>query len=647
MASPLSRYGYLRVGCVSPELKVADPVFNADKIIEAIDEALEQKCRLLCFPELSISSFSCGDLFFQAELLDRTRYQLERIARHTAGTSSTIIAGAPLMESGRLFACAVVISDGDIAGVVPKTYLSNSQEYYEERWFSSEFDRISDTIFLKNKYAPFGTNLLFEIDGFPGAVFGVEMCEDLWAMKPPSLDMASAGASVIFNLSASSEYLGKTDYRRNLVKSQSGRCIAAYAYAGSGPGESSADMVFSGHCIIAENGKVLSESEKFSFDTTITIADVDIQKMTLERLRNNSFGFVKPEKQFRKIKLQMPDIFDEKPMRVINAYPFVPKEKVSRDEVCREIFSIQSTGLAKRMKHINAQKAVLGVSGGLDSTLALLAAVKTFKRIDCKLQNIHAVSMPGFGTSGKTKSNAEKLCQALGVSFETIPIISAVEQHFKDINHDPEVKNIVYENAQARERTQILMDLANKLNGLVIGTGDLSEIALGWCTFNGDHISMYGINAGIPKTLVRYIIEWCAEEEYSGEISQILKDINETPISPELLPADKDGKITQNTEEKIGPYPLNDFFIYHAVREHFPPAKILYLADIAFDKMYPKKELRERLIEFYKRFFTNQFKRSCMPEGLKVGTLSLSPRGDWRMPGDACVNIWLKELKEM
>lgn len=646
MAVPLSHYGYLRIGCVSPELRVADPVFNADKIIEAIDMALEEKCRILCFPELSITSFSCGDLFFQEELLERTRYQIERIARHTASSSSTVIVGAPLMESGRLFACAVVISDGSIAGVIPKTFLSNSQEYYEERWFSSERDRISDKIFIKNKYTFFGSDLLFEIDGFHDCIFGVELCEDLWSIKPPSVDMASAGATLIFNLSASTEYLGKTAYRRMLVQSQSGRCISAYAYTASGPGESTTDAVFSGHSIIAENGKIIAESNRFDFKTTITITDIDIQKLTLERLRNNSFGATKPDKTYRKVSIKIPDLYEDKPIRFISRSPFVPSEKSDRTEVCKAIFNIQSCALSKRIIHMNCSKAVIGVSGGLDSTLALLATVNAFKKLDLKRQSVHAISMPGFGTSEKTKNNASNLCRLLGVSYEEIPIRAAVEQHFKDISHDPEVKNIVYENSQARERTQILMDIANKFNCIVVGTGDLSELALGWCTYGGDHISMYGINSGIPKTLVRYIIEYCAEEEFSGELSKILIDIANTPISPELLPPSEDGSISQETEEQIGPYILNDFFMYYFIREHFSPAKILFLSEIAFDGIFTKKELKERLIEFYRRFFNNQFKRSCLPDGVKIGTVSLSPRTDWRMPSDASVNLWLKELKE-
>ncbi len=646
MAQSLTHYGFLRIGCVSPELKVGDPVFNADRIIEAVDKAIEQKCRLLCFPELSLTGLTCGDLFFQNELLERTRNEIERIARYTAGTNSTIIIGAPLKQSGRLFDCAVVVSDGGIAGVVPKTFFSDSHGFCGKRWFSSENDRVSDEIFIKNKNVPFGSDLLFEIDGFHEAVFGVEMSEDLWALKPPSLDMAASGTTLVFNLSASTEYLGKNVYRRNLVLSQSGRCIAAYAYSSSGPGESTTDAVFSGHCIIAENGRLLEESERFHFKTTLTISDIDIQKLTLRRIRNNSFSSTKPARTFRRIVVKIPDIIDEKPIRFINPYPFVPQEKSARDEVCKEIFSIQSVALAKRLIHINCSKVIIGISGGLDSTLTLLATVKAFKKLELKPRNILCYSMPGFGTSEQTKSNASQLCKLLGVSFETIPIDDAVNQHFKDIKHDPNVKNIVYENAQARERTQILMDIANNYNGLVVGTGDLSELALGWCTFNGDHISMYGINSGVPKTLIRHIVEYCAEEEYSGEISKILIDIINTPISPELLPPASDGAISQQTEMEIGPYNLNDFFIYNCIREQFPPEKILFLAEIVFDGIYDKIKIKQTLREFYRRFFANQFKRSCSPDGVKVGTVSLSPRTDWHMPSDANVDIWISELKD-
>ena len=647
MIESLSQYGYIRIASASPETLVANTVFNSKKIVDAVNIALDNKCNFILFPELSISAYTCGDLFFQQTLIENSNQAIEEICRLTKNKKVSLVVGAPIQSDGKLFNCAVFISSGDILGIIPKTYLCNSKEYYEERWFSSEFDRISDTVYLNGKQIPFGADIIFRQQEYPNASFGIEICEDLWTVKPPSFDLSIAGANVLLNLSASNELLTKVDYRRNLVKMQSARCFASYVFASSGPGESTTDTVFSGHCIISEFGNILSQTSRFNFETQITYADIDIERLNMERKFNNSFGGSLPSKSFRIIDFSLPEIQKKSLLRKINPLPFVPAEKYKRSEVCNEIFNIQTTALSKRIRHINNKKVVIGISGGLDSTLALIATFKTFEKLGLHKTGIYAISMPGFGTSQRTKTNAEKLAKSLGISFKTIDIKASVNQHFQDIEHNPNDKNIVYENAQARERTQILMDYANKLNGIVVGTGDLSEIALGWSTYNGDHISMYGINSGIPKTLVKYIIEWATEYLFDKEISEILTDIINTPISPELLPTNNKGEIQQETEKAIGPYELHDFFLYYAIRMNFSPKKIAFLSQIAFENKYTKIEITKWLKEFYNRFFTNQFKRSCMPDGVKVGTLALSPRADWRMPSDADKNIWIDELNKL
>ena len=646
-AADLSSYGFMRFGTCAPELKVADITFNTEKIIEAAEAALQNKCHFLLTPELSLTGYTCGDLFFQQSLLEQTRVAITRLAEYTKDSNSTVVVGAPIAVDGLLYNCAVFISCGEIIGIVPKTYLCNNNEYYEERWFSSEFDRKDDYIDFDGEQIPFGADLLFETLGKPGAIIGAEICEDLWTLVPPSSHMAAAGATVLLNLSASNEYLSKTKYRTNLTLNQSAKCIAAYVYSSCGPGESTTDTVFSGHCMIHENGSMLTQTERFHFDTQIAYADIDISRLVNERLKNNSYGAPNSDRRYRILSIDIPEFIDSILMRSFARSPFVPTDETKKADCCKEIFTIQSVALAKRMKHINAENVVIGISGGLDSTLALLVAVKTFELLGLDYKGIHAITMPGFGTSKRTKFNADQLMNLLAVSSRDIPINEAVEKHFEDIGHDSEIRDVVYENSQARYRTMILMDIANQTGGLVVGTGDLSEIALGWSTYNGDHMSMYGVNSGIPKTLIRHVVEWCAHEEYEGEISSIILDICDTPISPELLPTDEEGFISQETEKEIGPYELHDFFLYYVVRCHFSPSKVHFIASLVFKGDYSEKNILRWLKLFYRRFFANQYKRSCMPDGVKVGTVALSPRADWRMPSDASPDLWLAELNEI
>ncbi len=643
----LSSFGYLRVGVISPELQVADIAFNCGRIRDAIRDARAYDCRFLVFPELCVSAYSCGDLFFQSLLIDRTRQALLELADFTGQQQVTAVVGAPVTQGGRLFNCAVFLSHGRILGVIPKTYLPNYQEFYEERWFSSATDRTADTLQWGKETIPFGTDLLFRAADHPDWLVGVEICEDLWAVTPPSEALAVAGATLLLNLSASPEFLGKEEYRRTLVASQSARCLAAYAFASAGPGESSTDLVYSGHSLITENGTTLAETDRFHFSTQLAVADVDLEKMINERLKNTTFAAARSERAYRVIPFPLAEVPAAELHRPVPAAPFVPAADQERARRCREIFALQTAGLAKRLRHTGQSKVVLGISGGLDSTLALLVAVKAFDKLGLDRRGITAVTMPGFGTTARTRTNAEKLAGFLGVSLQVISIDAAVRQHFKDIDHPEDRHDITFENAQARERTQILMDVANQLGALQIGTGDLSELALGWCTYNADHMSMYGVNAGVPKTLVRYLVEWAAEEEFRGETSDILKDIGATPVSPELLPPGEGGEINQITEDQIGPYLLHDFFLYHVVRLQFAPRKIYFLACRAFGESHAEAEILKWLKIFYRRFFAQQFKRSCLPDGPKVGSVVLSPRGDWRMPSDAAAALWLTEVEEL
>ena len=645
MKISLRDQGMLRLAVITPELRVADVAFNIDSIRQACLAALEKKCRFLLFPELCVSGYTCADLFFQQELLQQVEEGLLGLAEFSSKQKLTLVVGAPIRQGGRLFNCAVFISHGVICGVVPKTFLPNTGEFYEQRWFSAASEINDTALFWQGQDIPFGADLLFQADGFPECLVGMEICEDAWSVSPPSGSMALAGATLLLNLSASPETLGKQAYRRALVESQSGRCLAAYAYASAGPCESSTDLVFSGHSLIAENGQILAETERFQFDSQIASADVDLARLISERQRNSSYATGQSDRDYRVLPFFMDESLVSRLQRPVSRSPFVPPNDSERCDRCREIFQLQTSGLAKRLRHTDSSKAVIGLSGGLDSTLALLVMVKAFDRLHLDRSGVVALTMPGFGTTERTRGNAERLAELLGVELRVISIDKAVRQHFSDIGHDESCHDVTYENSQARERTQILMDVANQVGGLVVGTGDLSELALGWCTYNGDHMSMYGVNSGVPKTLVRYLVEWCAQVEFSDEISQILLDICATPVSPELLPPDVDGNIGQFTEQVVGPYQLHDFFLYYVVRMHYPPAKILILAQQAFAEEYELKELRKWLRLFYSRFFSQQFKRSCLPDGPKVGSVALSPRGDWRMPSDSSVSLWLKQLE--
>ncbi len=647
-----SALGFVRAAVISPELRVADVAFNTQQIIAALRAAADQGCRLAVFPELCLTGYSCADLFYQAALLDAAAAGLGEIAFEAQMADIAVVVGLPLPVDGRLFNCAAFIADGEVLGLVPKTFLPSTNEFYEERWFTSGALATRTTIDLNGLETPFGRDLLFTARNLPGCTFGIEICEDLWAVNPPSGDMALAGATILINGSASNELLGKVEYRRDLVRQQSARGLAAYLYAGAGPGESTTDLVWAGHSLIAENGALLAETERFRFETTMAVADVDVQRLVHERLRNNAFGAASPGRVFRTIRFNLPGEERWSPDAALirpqlSRTPFVPADAERRAVHCREIFNIQATGLVKRLRHIGAATVTIGVSGGLDSTLALLVIAKAFDRAGLLRTGIVAVTMPGFGTTARTRGNAERLIEGLGAELRVIPISDAVRGHFRDIGHDENQHDVTYENAQARERTQILMDVANQTGGFVVGTGDLSELALGWLTYNGDHMSMYHVNAGVPKTLVRYLVAWAAEAEFSGPTSEVLRDICATPITPELLPLGADGKLEQKTEDAIGPYALHDFFLYQVVRFNFAPRKVFLLARQAFAGEYDAATILKWLGVFYRRFFSQQFKRSAMPDGPKVGSVALSPRGDWRMPSDASAALWLAEVEEI
>jgi len=646
--------GFFRVAAAAPAVKPAALKDNADAIIHAFINACENGADIVLFPELSVTGYTCADLFLQSALIKEAEKEAERIIEETSARSSILIFGMPLSRSGKLFNTAVVVRGGrDILGVVPKTYIPNSGEYYEYRWFSSAEDASFDKVTLAGQRVPFGTNLIFRHEEDRRTSFSVEICEDLWSPIPPSSRHAVAGAQMLFNLSASNELIGKADYRRNLVAQQSARCIAGYAYASAGVGESTTDTVFGGHTLIAENGVILSESERFSSGTEITYADFDLELIDHERRVSRTFApsyrMELNEKDYRTIwfsgRLQSQKAEEFTLERPVKENPFVPSEEKEMNARCLEITSIQSSALATRLERTGIKTAVIGLSGGLDSTLALLVTVKAFEKLALPLEGIKAITMPGFGTTTRTLGNAEKLCSGLGIPLETIDIKEACLVQIKDLNHSGRPEDTAYENIQARYRTSILMNRANMENGLVIGTGDLSELALGWCTYNGDHMSMYAVNTGVPKTLVKYLVKWAAEHWVNDKVKPVLYDILDTPISPELLPPDKDGNIEQKTEDKIGPYELHDFFLYNAIRFGFRPSKVLYLAKQAYKEKYSADEIRKWLKVFYSRFFSQQFKRSCLPDGPKVGTIALSPRADWRMPSDADVSLWLKELE--
>jgi NAD+ synthase (glutamine-hydrolysing) len=662
-------HGFLKVAAAIPEVKVADCEFNAAQIEKMAKLANAQGVEIICFPELAITSYTCGDLFFQELLLDSAKNALIKLVNDTSTLDIIIVAGLPLMLKDKIFNVAAIFGRGRIYGFVPKTYLPDYGEYYEKRWFASANDNAGNEIYfdaetpesvtkkyypftpmkggkakipfsVTKKYYPFTPSLLL---GNSKVKFAVEICEDLWVPNPPSAGHCIAGAHVIFNPSASNELIGKHEYRKALIGQQSARCMSGYVYSGSGWGESTTDTVFSGNAIISENGVMLNEAERFSFDEQIVVSDIDIDRLRSLRAKNTSFTNYTDNKHIF-VPIDFPEK-DAKISRSINPKPFVPKSGTA-GESFNEIFSIQVGGLAKRIMHTGIQKQVIGISGGLDSTLALLVCIKTCDKLKIPRGNIIGVTMPGFGTTKRTYNNAIALMKELGIAIRKIDITKACLQHFEDIGHNPDIHNITYENTQARERMQILMDIANQCNGLVIGTGDLSELALGWTTYNGDHISMYAVNISIPKTLVRSLVAWIADTQLEENVGKILKDIIDTPISPELLPTGKQ-MITQATEEIVGPYELHDFFLYYLLRLGYSPSRIFFLAKIAFAGIYEQATILKWMKVFYKRFFTQQFKRSCLPDGPKVGSVNLSPRGDWRMPSDASYALWMKELSEL
>lgn len=651
--SDLYTLGYFRATALSPEVAVGDPMTNASRIVEMIRS--NPGSDLYLFPELAVTGYTCGDLFNQSILLDASDNALKKIADKTCEVDGLIIVGAPLRAEGKLFNCAVIISGGEIIGAVAKRHLPNYNEFYEKRWFSPAPTASSlpaDTLDIS-----IIRDLLVKCNG---ATIGIEICEDLWTPAPPSGEHAKAGANVIVNLSASNEVLGKHRYLRNLISQQSARCRAAYVYAGAGIGESSTDLVFAGNAIIAEDGVILKESERFAYKPLAVTADIDIQRLDNDRRKYNSFGEGAAETystlsamQFNPEMLHFPPYDAEVGdlLRDVNPHPFVPSSSTHRDENCTEIIGIQCHGLARRLMAIGCPKIVVGISGGLDSTLALLVACRTVDHLEkMTRKDIVGITMPGLATSDRTHDNAWRLMEELGVTAMEIPIGKAVAQHFSDIGQDPETHDAAYENSQARERTQILMDYANKCGGIVLGTGDLSELALGWATYNGDHMSMYGVNASVPKTLVKYLVSWFAERTQNAAERETLQAIIDTPISPELIPAKpgEDGEaIAQKTEELVGPYELHDFFLYNVLRHGFSPRKIYMLANIAFAGKYTSGTILRWMENFYRRFFSQQFKRSCMPDGPKVGSVCLSPRGDWRMPSDASSSLWLSELQKL
>lgn len=638
----MNEYGYVKVGASTLELKVSDTIYNVQMIKKQIDEAVNKNIQIISFPELSITGYTCGDLFNQDILIDKSYEGLKDLVDYSKDKMIVIIVGSPIKCENKLYNCAVVINNGKILGIVPKTYIPNYNEFYEMRWFKSSNDLKIKEINLFNEIVPIGVDLIFTSKLDDELKFGVEICEDVWSLYPKSNDYASSGASIIFNLSASNETIGKYDFRKELIKMQSIKTISGYVYSSSGINESSTDLLFSGSSLIYENGKLLSENNRFDFNSNLIYSDVDIKRLVNDRRKNTSF-ISNTDKEYRNIYFTTSK--NNFISRKYSKYPFVPSNEDKREERCKEIINIQSSALAKRLKHTNIKKCVIGVSGGLDSTLAFLVIKKAFEKLKIDNKNIIAVTMPGFGTTNRTYENALDLIKINNATLKEIDIKKACLVHYSDIDQDINNHDITYENAQARERTKILMDIANKENALVIGTGDLSELALGWCTYNGDHMSMYSVNSSIPKTLVKYLVKYIADTDKKNK--KVLYDILSTPISPELLPADEKGNIKQITEDKIGPYILHDFYLYHFFRYGASPKKIYMLAVNTFENEYSKEEILKWLKVFIKRFFTQQFKRSCMPDGVKVGSISLSPRGDLRMPSDASYNIWIKELEEI
>lgn len=638
----LKEQGFVRVGAVVPKLKVTDTEFNCNEIIKQIEVASNNKIQIIVFPELCVTGYTCQDLFEQDTLLEEAEKALNKILDYTNNLDIICIIGMPIKAENQLFNTAVVIQKGKILGIVPKTFIPNYGEFYERRWFASSKNANKKEIEILDQKVPFGIDLLFKDKENNEICFGIEICEDIWAVEPPSNKLALLGANIIFNLSASNEVIGKKEYRRDLVKMQSAKTISGYVYCSSGVNESTADLVFSGESMIFENGSCLINNQRFNFESNMIFTEIDTKRLANDRRKNISFMGNPVDLEYREIKINIPDNI-ENLTREYSKTPFVPEDKKKISEICEEILNIQSYGLAKRLLHTNINKTIIGISGGLDSALAFLVIIKAYEVLNLPKENIIAITMPGFGTTSRTHKNSIKLINAYGAAFREIDITKSSLQHFEDIGHDKNIKDVTYENAQARERTKILMDIANKENGLVVGTGDLSELALGWCTYNGDHMSMYALNTSIPKTLVEYIIKWVADNS-KEEYKNIINDILDTPISPELLPPDEKDNIEQKTEEQVGPYILHDFFLYHFLRYGAEPKKIYILACKTFKNDFKKEDIKHWLQVFIKRFFTQQFKRNCMPDGPKVGTVSLSPRGDLRMPSDASYNIWLNNF---
>ena len=634
--------GFLRVAAATPKIAVADCAYNAQNVMDCVEKAWERQAKLIVFPELCLTGYTCNDLFLQDRLLDGAKEGLAKILDFSKGKEIVISVGLPVLLGQKLYNVAAVLLDGKLLGLVPKLNIPNYSEFYEARHFNPGPRRPVQIEFL-GQQTWFGSNLLFACRTMPELILAFEICEDLWVPQPPSIAHALAGATVIGNLSASDEIIGKDVYRQQLVGGQSARLVCTYVYSDAGDGESTTDLVFAGHGLIAENGVILSQSA--CFENRIIYADTDLQKLTAERRRMTTFQPLHEEGSYQIVKFDL--TLDQLELeRFIDPAPFVPNDVGERGKRCEEILQIQALGLKKRMEHTHCQHAVVGISGGLDSTLALLVMTRAFDLLQIDRKNMIAVTMPCFGTTDRTYQNACRLVHALGATLKEVDIREAVLTHFRDIAHDEKVMDVTYENCQARERTQVLMDIANQCNGLVIGTGDMSELALGWATYNGDHMSMYGVNVSVPKTLVRHLVRYCADTAKDEVYQKTLLDVLDTPVSPELIPP-KDGKIAQKTEDLVGPYELHDFFLYHMMRFGFRPSKIYRMACKAFEGHYEPKTILKWLKQFYKRFFAQQFKRSCLPDGPKVGSVALSPRGDWRMPSDACVKLWQQDLENI
>jgi NAD+ synthase (glutamine-hydrolysing) len=646
------KHGFIKVAAATPTIRVADCKYNAEQIMKLIDHAQQEGIKLIVFPELGITGYTCGDLFLQDTLLRGAEENVKRLAEHTRGLDPVVVVGFPYSVKGKLYNTAAVIQDGKVLGLVPKKSIPNYTEFYEARHFTAGITDAFPIEFMGEE-TYFGSRQIFRCKEFPEFILGVEICEDLWIPQSPSIEHCIAGATVIANLSASDELTGKDAYRRDLVKSQSAKLVCGYIYADAGEGESTTDLVFTGHNLIAENGILLAEAEPFA--NGIISTELDLGKLKSERRRMHtylgqssvpyrvvpfSFGSLRGALELGK---ELPEV---KLSRAIDPAPFVPSNQSEREKRCRDIISIQAMGLKTRLAHIGSSCAVVGISGGLDSTLALLVTNRAFEMLQLDKKGIIAVTMPCFGTTDRTYQNAVELSNCLGVTLLEIPISTAVEQHFRDIGHDKNQHDLTYENSQARERTQVLMDVAGKYNGFVVGTGDMSELALGWATYNGDHMSMYGVNASVPKTLVKYLVDYFADTAKNAKLREVLKDILATPVSPELLPPEN-GEISQKTEDIVGPYELHDFFLYHILRFGFEPGKVYRLAKEAFSGVYDDRTILKWLKVFYRRFFTQQFKRSCLPDGPKVGSVSVSPRGDLRMPSDASAALWMKELDQL